>query len=362
MLTKIMQRLTLAILFSTVAAVILNPQTAESQERVDASEFRSDPNRMVLPPNKLAKNGAKSLAIKFEETNKQESRFVLQGLDGETVLWSKSIPDPDISGPVQNIDAEVVGKSQIKIGKYVHYTPTFIICTWDGKDFKFISQRTDDSEKKDLHSLFDNIASGKLKSQAYYDGVGENFSMVWDWTDRKDIAKMIKRADATAMKDYHAGHLDKALARETASLAAASDILERILGGTEHIEVEDKMDDKVLAARALHWLAVFQKVHIKPNAWHDDRTYFPPSDYIGAVNNYAFFLQLKGEHEKAIPIFQKIIAIDPERSVTYLNLGDSLFATGAKGAAETAYKNYESHLDKHTIIPERVIERLKENL
>jgi len=186
--------------------------------------------------------------------------------------------------------------------------------------------------------------------------------MVWDWTDRKEIAKMIKRADITAMKDYHAGRLDKALAREIASLASASDILQRILGGTEHIQIEDTNDDSKLTTRPLHWLTVFQKVHIKPNVWQDDRTYFPPSDYIGAVNNYAFFLQLKGEHKKAIPVFKKIIAIDPDRSVTYLNLGDSLFATGNQGEAETAYKNYELHLDKHTIIPERVIERLKDNL
>jgi tetratricopeptide (TPR) repeat protein len=233
---------------------------------------------------------------------------------------------------------------------------------WDGKDFKFLSKRVDSTEKKDLRVLYDTVASGKLDKQAYYDNVGENFSMVWDWTDRKEIAKMLKRANATAMKEYHAGRLDKALARETASLATAADFLERILGGTEHIQIEDRSDEHGDGAHPLRWLTVFQKAHIKPNVWQDDRTYFPPSDYIGAVNNYAFFLQLKGEHEKAIPIFQKIITIDPDRSVTYLNLGDSLFATGAKGAAETAYKNYELHLDKHTIIPERVIERLKGNL
>ncbi|MDR3613315.1 MAG: tetratricopeptide repeat protein [Candidatus Obscuribacterales bacterium] len=363
-MTRFMQRISWGILPSALVALMLTPSPALCENAADANAAVTthDPMRPILAPNKLAKNGAKTLAVQYERSDDYKPKFILQGLDGEKVLWSKSIPDPDYGASPQNIDAEAIGTSQIKITKYVRYTPIFSLCLWNGTDFKLISQRVDDTEKKNLHALFDTVASGKLQSQAYYNNVGENFSMVWDWTGRKEIAKMIKRADATAMKDYHAGRLDKALARESASLTAASDLLERILGGTEHIRIEDTNGDQGDGARPPRWLTVFQKAHIKPNVWQDDRTYFPPSDYIGAVNNYAFFLQLQGEHEKAIPIFKKIIAIDPERSVTYLNLGDSLFATGSKGAAETAYKNYELHLDKHTIIPERVIERLKGNL
>jgi hypothetical protein len=362
MLTKIMQRLPLRILpVALVTSMLLSlPAQCESTNEAEVAteaEKSFDPNIAILAPNKLAKNGAKTLAVRYDRDADFHEKFTLQGRDGEKILWSKSIPDLD-SGGFQNIDAEAIGSSQILIRKYCQYTPTLNLCSWDGKDFKLISHRLDDSEKKDLHGFFDTIATGKLKDQACYNNVGEDYSRVWDWTDRKDIAKLIQRADITAMKEYHAGQLAQALARETASLATAADLLGRILGGQEGIEVEDT-GDRGDGLRPLQWLVVFQKAHIKPNAWHDERTYFPPSNYVGAVNNYAFFLQLKGENEKAIPIFQKIIAIDPDRSVTCLNLGDSLFATGAKERAKTAYKNYELHLDKHTIIPERVIERLK---
>lgn len=359
-----MQLLTWGFLPSACMTLMLDalPVHCETASAITDTETLPDSMRPILEANKLAKNGAKTLAIQYDRGDSFNSKFILQGLDGDKVLWSKSVVDQDGGGAVQNINAEAIGTSQIKVAKYVHYTPTFYFFLWDGKNFKLTSKRVDDTEKKNLKALYDSIGSGKLESQAYYNGVGENFDVVWLWTDRKEIAKMIKRADITAMKDYQEGRLDKAVARESASLAAASDLLERILGGTEHIQIEDTSDDHGNGPRPLRWLTVFQKAHIKPNVWQDDRTYFPPSDYLNAVNNYAFFLQLKGEHEKAIPIFQKIIEINPDRSVAYINLGDSLFAKGDKAGAVVAYKNYEQHLDNHTIIPERVIERLHGNL
>ena len=363
MLTDFFKRTFQAVLPSLfLICTVVPTQVLATETSFRFSEESNDPNYKILPTNKLAKNGAKSLGVRYDMTDFYARKFVLEGLDGKKVLWSKEVANPDESGRVQNIDVDAVGTNKIKVTIYDNYNPVFFNLGWDGTNLKLLSTKVDDTEKKNIKALYDALGSGKLESQSYYSNVGENFSVVWLWTDRKEIAAMIKRADATATKDYHAGRLDKAIAREAAALSTAADLLERILGGTEHIQVEDSGSHDGDSAYPLHWLKVFQKAHIKPNTWGDDRTYFPPSSYLNAVNNYAFFLQLKGEHAKAIPIFQKVIAIDPERAVNYLNLGDSLFATGSKKEAVAAYRNYEKHLDKHTIIPERVIQRLNGNL
>lgn len=169
-------------------------------------------------------------------------------------------------------------------------------------------------------------------------------------TNSNDIAKTIAKSDNAAMREYHKGLVDQAIASESAGIREAVEQARHLLSDTEQVDVELATAEAAESPTPSICIKVFEGAHIKSRVWQN------------AINNYAFFLQLKGEHEKAIPIFKKIIEVNPERSVAYLNLGDSLFASGEKKEALVAYKNYEQHLDKHTIIPERVIARLQENL
>jgi agmatinase len=113
---------------------MLTPSSALCENAADSHETETtqEPMRPILSPNKLAKDGAKTLAVQYEQSDDYKPKFILQGLDGEKVLWSKSIPDPDYRTFPQNIDAEAICTSQIKITKYVRYTPIFNLCLWNG--------------------------------------------------------------------------------------------------------------------------------------------------------------------------------------------------------------------------------------
>jgi peptidoglycan/xylan/chitin deacetylase (PgdA/CDA1 family) len=58
------------------------------------------------------------------------------------------------------------------------------------------------------------------------------------------------------------------------------------------------------------------------------------------VNNLGYLLQKLEAHDRSLPYLQRAIALDPERAVAYLNLGDSYRALGKAAEAREAYVHY----------------------
>lgn len=61
---------------------------------------------------------------------------------------------------------------------------------------------------------------------------------------------------------------------------------------------------------------------------------------LGAMNDKAYYLQGYLCHETAVYILNKILIIDPNRVVAWLNLADSQWALHRKPAAKKAYQQY----------------------
>jgi tetratricopeptide (TPR) repeat protein len=125
--------------------------------------------------------------------------------------------------------------------------------------------------------------------------------------------------------------------------------------GNGHLEGVDIEQSKPLV-----WLDSFAEMNIEVEGLPSEKSFsFPPSQYIAAVNNYAYYLQLQGKHEEVIPVFEKIIEMDPNRTVAYLNLADSLWAVGDKKNAGAKYSEYVALCRKihYDSVPGRVKDR-----
>lgn len=77
------------------------------------------------------------------------------------------------------------------------------------------------------------------------------------------------------------------------------------------------------------------------------------------LNDYAFFLSEMNQNQKAKPILQKVIELDPNRVVVYINIGDVCWNLGEQEKAREYYKKYIGFLGiDNPLIPARVKERI----
>ncbi len=64
------------------------------------------------------------------------------------------------------------------------------------------------------------------------------------------------------------------------------------------------------------------------------------ADYIGAANDWAYYLAEAKEYSQAKPILEAIVKIAPNRAVAHLNLADLLWATSQQKEAKEHYRAY----------------------
>jgi tetratricopeptide (TPR) repeat protein len=202
-----------------------------------------------------------------------------------------------------------------------------------------------------------NVArNGSRKDYAKLDTTAsEELANVWQVIGRDDLASLIKDVNEKAYASYQKHDLQGACDRLYCGLDGAAMFSRSLSWGNGHLEgVELKQ------AKPLIWLDSFAELNTELPGLTSDRTCsFKGTQYLAAVNNYAYYLQLQGKHSEAIPILQKIVEIDPERTVAYLNLADSLWAMGKKSEAGQCYAEYLSSCQKEHFddVPGRVKQR-----
>lgn len=94
--------------------------------------------------------------------------------------------------------------------------------------------------------------------------------------------------------------------------------------------------------------------------------YFTRGQYVSILNNYAYFLSETDRYKEAVPVLKKVIELDKNRAVAYLNLGDCFSKEYQKYNKQSDkdkvienYKKYASLLKKDANIPERVKKLIK---
>jgi len=81
-------------------------------------------------------------------------------------------------------------------------------------------------------------------------------------------------------------------------------------------------------------------------------------NYINILNDYGYFLSKVGEYKKALPILERVIKLDENRAVAYLNLGD-LYQKLADENVGKLYQQYANLLGENANLPDRVVEEIR---
>lgn len=88
---------------------------------------------------------------------------------------------------------------------------------------------------------------------------------------------------------------------------------------------------------------------------------FTDAQYISILNDYAYFLSETDRYKEAMPILERVIMLEQNRVVAYLNLGDCYYKEYQKSKSESDkdkiienYKKYVGLLKKDAKVPDRV--------
>ncbi len=156
--------------------------------------------------------------------------------------------------------------------------------------------------------------------------------------------------DEALLSDLSTGRADAdALARAKALLASEN---EELMAQLAAMQAElsklkgasrgDPDEDPKIGAKRLHehGLRKFREGEIAEAYEAIKQAAQLDSSNVEIVNNLGYVLQQLGEHDKAIPHFERSIELDPERAVAWLNLGDSQAALGRTDDAKKTYGHY----------------------
>jgi len=206
---------------------------------------------------------------------------------------------------------------------------------WQDKKLTYLSNHWRDPSEEIIEQAVDNFQNNKelessiakLQKIMYPDAYITPYR----------IRLIIKQAHLSSLKLYRAGHPEQAseLLRRMFDLTA--ELIRRLW-----LESNEDTPEK--------WL----------EAWDCDSIALRPSDYVAALNDYAYFLQKQKLYTQAIKILRIVHQKDPERVVTYLNLADSLWHSNKRQEAKSFYRQYARMMESTELIraiPQRVRQR-----
>jgi tetratricopeptide (TPR) repeat protein len=236
------------------------------------------------------------------------------------------------------------------------FVSIFVSCyTAQSAAFAINNNGADDANKKYVNGVLKLARSGAKKDYLEQDSTGEEMTCVWQLLNKQDLVALINDVDKKALADYQKQNFKAASDRLYCGLDCAAMFSRSLAWGNGHLEGVE-LDQ----AKPLTWLDSFAQMNPEvEDLTCEKASNFEANPYIAAVNNYAYYLQLQGKHAEVIPVFQKIIELDPERTVAYLNLADSLWAVGEKNQARKRYSEYVCLCQKqnYEVVPARAKQR-----
>jgi len=266
----------------------------------------------------------------------------LVGMKERAVLWKRSFPlREDVNKAKTYVECK--GRT-VELHSQLPFSAAEVIQTfsWDGRRLTYRGTRHEDPSAEFIEEMIRAAEAGDTKALSRFlsndPAEGEVTVMYpYAYIGSELFASAIKRAHTAATRLFRLGRSRDAALR----LSLMFDVtvqLNRIVSAEEP-----------LRKRPDAWI----------QAWKDRE--MSAGDYVYALNDYGYFLQQSGENEEAVNVFASVLASEPARAVTHLNLADSLWALNKKAEARTHYKTYQQLMaaaKRGAEIPARVRERL----
>ncbi|HEY0077354.1 MAG TPA: tetratricopeptide repeat protein [Pyrinomonadaceae bacterium] len=267
----------------------------------------------------------------------------LVGLAGERVVWKKQfvlkeeLNTPKTYPSCKGRTVELYSQFPFSAGATIQ---TF---NWDGETLRFVSMRREDPSAEFVEAAIKAAESGDArKLKAIFTPREEgDIGVLYPhrYINNSTLADAIRRGHAAALKLLKEGRSREAAERLSLMFDTTADLSNLSMG---EVEAKD--------GRLGRWLAVWKAEEIDAK------------DYLTALNDYGYFLQQAGDNRAALPVFEAVVRLAPQRAVARLNLADSLWALGDVDDAKRQYQLYQHMMtadDKRDRIPARVAERLK---
>jgi tetratricopeptide (TPR) repeat protein len=288
----------------------------------------------------LKKNGADKLVVLVETKEDQPSTksVFLEGLKGGKLLWKKVFPiRSDVNLPKSGAQANgtyIDVWSQMPM-KATTVTQRFL---WDGSKLTFKGNNVEDASQQAVNR-YEQIAKNGTRAQFEKAQRGGDLEVMYPISYVTDFntASIIEGGHKTALSLYRSGNAKAAAERMELALDCASDFAS--LAYPEEGNERTKLE---------LWLRTFGSKGVDLERWQ----------YMSAINDYAFFLAENKEFSQAIPILRRVVALNSNRVVAYLNLADSLWEAGNKNEARRYYSDYVERMGPgNKSVPARASQR-----
>jgi tetratricopeptide (TPR) repeat protein len=290
----------------------------------------------------LCVNASLAGASKVYVVVKENDDVQLVGMRGRAVTWKKSFPlREDVNKAKTYVECK--GRA-IELHSQLPFSAAEVIqaFSWDGRRLTYRATRHEDPSAEFIEGMIRAAEAGDTRALSRFLGndpaEGEVDVMYpYAYIDSRLFAEAIKRGHTAATRLFKLGRARDAALR----LSLMFDVtvqLNRIVSAEEPVR-----------NRADAWI----------QAWKDRE--MSAGDYAYALNDYGYFLQQAGEHERAVKVFSAVIAAEPGRAAAHLNLADSLWALNQKAEARSHYGTYRQLMavaKRGAQVPARVAERL----
>ncbi|HYY57811.1 MAG TPA: tetratricopeptide repeat protein [Pyrinomonadaceae bacterium] len=328
-------KITWRFIFSLIVVLILaaQAQPAKAQAGEDA---------LAGEDAELCKNAPLAGAGRVFVVVRENDQVLLVGLSGRAVAWRKSFPlSTDVNKAKTYVDCK--GRT-IELHSQLPFSAAEVVQTfsWDGHNLKYVSTRNEDPSAEFVEEIIraaetgdTRTLNGFLKSESEGD-IGVMYPHAY--ITRQLFTDAIRRGHNAATRLFKRGRAREA-ARRLSLMFDVTARLNTILG----------IDEKASSKTPDRWLSAWKFQEMQA------------VEYAYALNDYGYFLQQSGDDEAAVNIFAAVIREDATRSVTYLNLADSLWTLNRKAEARSHYETYRrlmSAARRVDQIPVRVSERL----
>ena len=327
----------LPMFWSVTAALWLTCAVALADEPTDATDLRDLGNCHL---SSMAE--ADQLKVGFDSNSEAGSiKAWLIGYKQGAMIWKKPLPLVEqVNLAKTTVDCR---KGKIYVVSQFPGSAAYIsqIFSFDGKVARLVAQESGDPSKKQVDSIT-AIAKNGTRDQLDDWASGEHAIFYpGNYINVNSVDALLSGGYKTALVLDKAGKPALAAERIEICFDASKSMVCDGMGGI------DGCDDEHTPSK---WISVWTNMEVPASAWAPK------------LNDYAFFLQKCGKHQKAISVLRAVLKAQPERQAAYLNIADSYWALHQKKSALENYHLYVQLMEKNKLsnqIPSRVIERIK---